>query len=168
MKKVLIIFFLILTFILGIKTLGSEIFFLVKFIVGLGTIGLLLLTASFIISNTRKPKTLIKKLLLFTFIALAFIMLRYALKQEFVDIFLEEKISSGMMLFIFYLIFIIVFKLDLAINPFVSLISLCLVAVFALDKAAYSTETFAVFGFLTLIITALHFILKLRQDYETV
>ncbi len=161
------LFFLIFAFILGFKTLGSEFYFLVKLLGVLISIILTLFIFHVVIHRTKDLKIPIKQLQISLFFTLSLFMILNLPNSQLIASYLELKVTGGILLFIIYLFIFVIFKIDLSINSIVSLISLCQIPVFALGKFTYSEETFAVFGYLTLIVSAILLILKLRNTYET-
>lgn len=167
-EKTSFLFFLILSSFLGIKLLGSELYFLIKLTGGLISIGLMFLVFHLIAINDKNLRATAKKLFIFIFFALSFFLNTYLVNSQNINSFFEIKTTGGVLLFIIYIAFFIIFKLNLTINSIISLISFSLIPVFAIGDMTYSAETFAVFGFLTSIISCIFLILKLRQDYETI
>lgn len=167
-EKTLSLLFLILACLLGIRILGSELYFLVKLLGGLISIILTLFIFYLISIKTKDLKTLMEKSFIFIFFALSFFLLIYWFNSQNINSFLEIKVTGGVLLFVIYIVFFVLFKLSLTINSLIGLISLCLIPAFALGNMTYSAETFAVFGFLTMVVSSIFFILKLRRDYETV
>lgn len=86
--------------------------------------------------------------------------------QQSIPMYLEEKVTGGVVLFLIYIAFFVIFKVGVTVNSLFNLVSLCLIPVFILGNNVYSAETFAVFAFLTQILTALILILDLRKNYE--
>lgn len=165
-KQVLPIFFLILSYLLAIKLLGSELYFVAKLVIGSIVICLILIVTLIVLAAEKDLKKFAKKLFLFVFLSLSLFMLIYGSDPNIISLYLEKPTTAGVVLFLVYMAFFSIFELNLSINSFVSFISLLLIPAFALGNITYSAETFAVFGFLTLIVSAILFIKQLRQHYE--
>ncbi|OGK20810.1 hypothetical protein A2866_03990 [Candidatus Roizmanbacteria bacterium RIFCSPHIGHO2_01_FULL_39_8] len=166
-EKTLSLFFLLLAFLVGSKLLGSEFSFLVRLVIGFISICLIILILYFVAVVISKQKKFAGKMLIFIFFSLSLSLLHYSFASQLVNSILEEMVTKGLLLFIMYVAFFVVFNLNVTINSLVSLVSLCLIPAFALSDMIYSAETFAVFGFLTLILSAMLMTLQLRQNYET-
>lgn len=164
-EKILSVFFLVLACILASKVLNSEFYFVVKLLIGFVTIGLSLFVFYLLRPDSKNLATFKKKLLIFTFFSISFFIVRYIFEPKFFNSFFEETISEGLILFILYIAFFLIFELDFKINSLVSLISLSLIPAFALGNINYSAETFGVFGYLTLVLSGILMILKLRTNY---
>lgn len=163
--KITSLFFMLISFLLGVKALRSEIPFLIKLAIGLAVLGLTTLAVFLYLKNIKDLILFKKRLLTAFFLALAFFCLRYIIGPKTITPDLEESLSAGPSLFYIYLPFLLLLDLDLTINNLLALLSFLLIPILVLAKFNYTSETFAVFGFLVLIVSCLQ-IARSSTKYE--
>lgn len=158
-------FFLILAYILGSKVLKSELRFLIILLTGLSLIILIV----FHCQKDMKNRLFLKKqFIIFLFLSISFLSARYILAPKTPSPSSEETISGGVLLFYIYLAPLFLLKLNTKTNSILALICLFLTPFLLLAKFSYTAETFAVFGFLLLIVSALKLAIEVRQNYVNI
>ncbi len=157
-EKIIFIFLFLIAFTLGSKVIVSELYFLSKLFLGLIIIGLILII-SYLLLQQSKTVTSIRKRLLFFLIYSIFLTI-------FINYFgFFKQDTLGLIFFLYYLGLLTCLPAGkFLINCLVSLLAFCFIPFFNLDNLNYYTEIAAVFGFLTLIITSIQFILISLQN----
>lgn len=164
-EKFIILFLFLLGLFLLTKRINSELYFLSKLLLGSISLSLSLAASYIIVRKTPDFRLLVKKLLISIFFSLSFFLFLYVLSPNFLRLFLEQTTNGGVVLFIIYMAFFKLFKLDLNLNSIFALISLCLIPIYALGNLTYGAETFAVLSFLLLLVSGFLLIMDAKESY---
>lgn len=101
-----------------------------------------------------KIRSVIKRFYFFLFLVISIVSLQYRLK------------STGTLLFLIYLLFVILFKPPVRITIYFALISLILVPFLFLGSFNYSAGIFAVFSFLLISLSVVQIFFDFKKNHE--
>jgi len=162
--KALLVFFLTIAYVLGTKTLASELYFLISLLLSIVSLIIIFLIAKRLTLNIANIEQFKKKVLLFMFFLTTGLILVNLFQVPIITSILELSSTGGILLFLLYLVFYQLFKPDLTINSLFGLLTMCILPIFTLANLTYGAETFGVLGFLLFCKSSYLFILETRND----
>lgn len=164
-KNAVGLFFLLLSFLAVKNMYESELEFVSKFMYILGLIGCVILITNAHLKKNLSRGILLKRFLIFLFASISLNTLTY---QSFYNTFFAQDIllSSGLLLFLNYLLLAHLLDLKEQINNYLVLASFMFIPFLTLAKSYYTAETYATFGFLLATVLALRLVYTFGRDIE--